>query len=104
VGRINAELKGCDVLMFRKVRDDDFDIARIFPKSRNSPTDHMAYHSEIGDDFEAWQRRTIRRKFSKELGRLQRQTDREFGGYEHRLARTEEEVREAFDMLLAWRS
>ena len=103
VGRINAELKGGDILMFRKVREDDFDIGRLFPGSQSSPADNAAYHSEIGDDFEEWQRRTIRRKFSKELGRLQRQTEREFGGYEHRPAASEVEVRQAFDMLRAWR-
>jgi len=104
VRRIEAELKGCDIVMFRKVRDDDFDVGLILRKSASSPTDNAAYHSEVGNDFEEWQRRTIRRKFSKELGRLQRQTDREFGGYEHRLATSANEVRHAFDMLLTWRS
>ena len=87
--------------MFRKVREDDFDVGRLFPRSESSPTENAAYHSEIGDDFEEWQRRTVSRKFSKELGRLQRQTEREFGGYEHRPAVTEAEIREAFDMLRA---
>lgn len=104
VERLQAEIENCDILMFRKVRDDDFDIARLFPGTVSSATENNAYRCDVGDDFEAWQRRTMRRKFSKELGRLQRQTDREFGGYEHRLATTEAEVREAFDMLLAWRS
>lgn len=104
VGEINAVVRDCDILMFRKVRDDDFDVARLFPGTTKSATENAAYHSDIGDDFEAWQRRTVRRKFSKELGRLQRQTDREFGGYEHRLAETEEEVRQAFDRLIGWRS
>lgn len=104
VGRINAALTDYDILMFRKVREDDFDVARLLTKSRNSLTDHAAYHSDIGDDFEEWQRRTIRRKFSKELARLQRQTDREFSGYEHRLATTEAEVRDVFDRLPGWRA
>ncbi len=56
------------------------------PQIGSSPTENAAYHAEVGDDFEAWQRRTVSRKFSKELGRLQRQTEREFGGYEHRPA------------------
>lgn len=103
VGRINAELKGCDILMFRKVRADDFDVGRLFAASQSSPADNAAYHSETGEDFEGWQRRTIRRKFSKELGRLQRQTEREFGGYEHRPAANEAEVRQAFDLLRSWR-
>lgn len=104
VEKINAKISDCDILMFRKLRDDDFDVARLFPGTASSATENAAYHIDVGDDFEAWQRRTIRRKFSKELGRLQRQTDREFGGYEHRLAATEEEVSQAFDMLLGWRA
>ncbi|MBL8580080.1 MAG: GNAT family N-acetyltransferase [Mesorhizobium sp.] len=104
VRRIEAELKGCDIVMFRKVRDDDFDVGLLLRKSASSPSDNAAYQAEIGDDFEEWQRRTIKRKFSKELGRLQRQTDREFGGYEHRLAASADEVRDAFDMLRTWRS
>jgi CelD/BcsL family acetyltransferase involved in cellulose biosynthesis len=103
VGGINAEMRGCDILMFRKVREDDFDVGRFFPGSKSSPTDNAAYHSDTGDDFEEWQRRTIRRKFSKELGRLQRQTEREFGGYEHRRATSEAEIRDAFDRLREWR-
>jgi CelD/BcsL family acetyltransferase involved in cellulose biosynthesis len=103
IGRIHAELKGCDILMFRKVRDDDFDVRLLFPRSDSSPAENAAYHADVGDDFEEWQRRTVSRKFSKELGRLQRQTEREFGGYEHRPAVTEAEIREAFDMLRAWR-
>jgi CelD/BcsL family acetyltransferase involved in cellulose biosynthesis len=104
VRRINARLSGYDILMFRKVREDDFDVARIFVGTRNSATDNAAYHSDIGDDFEEWQRRTIRRKFSKELGRLQRQTEREFDGYEHRIARTEAEVVRVFELLPRWRA
>lgn len=102
VRRIAAEMKDCDIVMFRKVREDDFDVSLIVQKSTSSPAENAAYHSEVGDDFDAWQRRTIRRKFSKELGRLQRQTERDFGGYEHRLATTEPEIRQAFDLLLAW--
>jgi CelD/BcsL family acetyltransferase involved in cellulose biosynthesis len=103
IGRISAEIGGCDILMFRKVRDDDFDVSRLFPRSESSPTENAAYHAEVGDDFEAWQRRTVSRKFSKELGRLQRQTEREFGGYEHRPAASEAEIRQAFDSLRSWR-
>jgi CelD/BcsL family acetyltransferase involved in cellulose biosynthesis len=103
VQRINAEIRDCDILMFRKVRVDDFDVGRLFPRSVSSPAENAAYHSDIGDDFEKWQRTTMRRKFSKELGRLQRQTEREFGGYEHRPATTEAEVRDAFEQLRSWR-
>src|SRR5690606_3271701 len=69
VEAIHREVRrNCDVLMFRKVRVDDFDVGRLFPGSKSSAAENAAYHSEIGEDFEEWQRRTIRRKFSKELG------------------------------------
>ena len=81
---LNALVQARDVLMFRKVRDDDFDIGRLFAGSTSTPAENAAYHSTVGDDFDAWRSRTIRKKFSKELGRLQRQMEREFGSYEHR--------------------
>jgi CelD/BcsL family acetyltransferase involved in cellulose biosynthesis len=102
-GRIEAALGACDILMFRKVRGDDFDVQRLLPRSRNSIAENAAYHIDVGDDFEAWQRRKVRRKFSKEIGRLQRQTEREFNGYEHRPAESEAEIRDAFDHLRSWR-
>jgi CelD/BcsL family acetyltransferase involved in cellulose biosynthesis len=97
--RIGALLGVADVLIFRKIRDDGFDAGRLFRKTTATPCENAAYHSEIGDDFEAWQRRTISRKFSKELGRLGRQIEREFGCYEHRPARDETEIRAAFRLL-----
>lgn len=104
VEAIHREVRrNCDVLMFRKVRVDDFDVGRLFPGSKSSAAENAAYHSEIGEDFEEWQRRTIRRKFSKELGRLQRQAEREFGSYEHRPAQDETEIRQVFDRLTEWR-
>src|SRR3569832_2094102 len=99
IERIDALLGVAGVLFFRKVRDDGFDARRLFARTMATPCENAAYHSDIGDDFEAWQRRTIRRKFSKELGRLARQIEREFGAYEHRAAETEAEIREAFDFL-----
>jgi CelD/BcsL family acetyltransferase involved in cellulose biosynthesis len=97
--RIDDLLDAGSVLMFRKVRDDGFDASRLFKKTTATPCENAAYHSEIGDDFEAWQRRTVSRKFSKELGRLGRQVEREFGRYEHRQAETEAEIREALSFL-----
>jgi CelD/BcsL family acetyltransferase involved in cellulose biosynthesis len=97
--RIDALLGVAGVLMFRKVRDDGFDASRLFKKTTATPCENAAYHSAIGDDFEAWQRRTLSRKFSKELGRLGRQIERGFGRYEHRKAQTEAEIREALGFL-----
>ena len=104
VAEINALVSDSDILMFRKVREDDFDVGRLFAGSTSTPGENAAYHSMVGDDFDAWRSRTIRKKFSKELGRLQRQMEREFGSYEHRAAASEAEIREAFDFLRASRS
>jgi CelD/BcsL family acetyltransferase involved in cellulose biosynthesis len=97
--RIDSLLGVGSVLIFRKVRDDGFDASRLFRKTTATACENAAYHSDIGDDFEAWQRRTVARKFSKELGRLGRQIEREFGRYEHRQAETEVEIREALAFL-----
>jgi CelD/BcsL family acetyltransferase involved in cellulose biosynthesis len=97
--RIDQLLDVADVLFFRKVRDDSFDARRLFKKTMASPNENAAYHSETGPDFEQWQRRTVSRKFSKELCRLARQVEREFGPYEHRPAQTADEIREAFKFL-----
>ena len=44
-------------------------------------------------------RAILNKKFSKELDRLQRQAEREFGSYEHRAAANESEIRAAFEFL-----
>lgn len=103
LSRIDALTKGCDILLFRKVREDGFDFGQLFPRAKSSPSENDAYHSELGDDFEEWRKLTIRRKFSKELSRLQRQVDRDFGGYQHRPATSEADIRVAFDLLRIWR-
>jgi CelD/BcsL family acetyltransferase involved in cellulose biosynthesis len=103
VARIDALLDG-GLLMFRKVRDDGFDAGRLFRNSSASVCENAAYHTDTGSDFEAWQRRTVPRKFTKELGRLARQIEREFGTYEHRALQTADEIREAFEILRSVRA
>lgn len=102
--RFNDLLRTADVFLFRKVRPDVFDPARFLDNPRVTQGENSAFWFDVGDDFEAWQRRTIRRKLSKELGRLARQLERERGTYEHRAAVTEAEVREAFAFLKDARS
>lgn len=99
IDRIDRLLAVADVLMFRKVRNDGFNARRLFRKTVASPNENAAYHSETGPDFEVWQRQTVSKKYSKELRRLARQIEREFGPYEHRPAQTEAEVRDAFRFL-----
>lgn len=100
LARLDRLTRPCDLLLFRKVRSDTFDVARLFPNAKTSATENAAYHSEIGNDFNDWRKRTIRKKFSKELERLQRQLERELGSYEHHAVTSEAEIRAAFDFLL----
>src|ERR1700730_16412277 len=99
VDRIDALLDVADVMMFRKARDDGFAPSRLLRKTTASPCENGAYHVETGADFEVWQRSTVSRKFTKELGRLGRQVEREFGPYEHRVVQDEGEIRDAFAFL-----
>lgn len=84
-----------DVLMYRKMRPETFDPARLFGRVRTSEAENPAYHVETGTDFYTW-RKSLRPKFSKELERLQRQTDREVGAYIHRAVTEEGDIRAAF--------
>ena len=99
LARLDDLTKPCDLILLRKVRDDSFDIGQLVKHSTRSVTENAAYHCEIGDDLEAWRVGVLNKKFSKELDRLQRQAEREFGSYEHRAAANENEIRTAFEFL-----
>lgn len=99
LNRIDKLVKNADLFLFRKVREDGFDIGRLFRRMSASPSENCAYHSEIEENFDLWRLRVISRKFSKELGRLSRQIETDHGRFETRAARDETEIREAFDFL-----
>lgn len=94
-------LAGADVVLLRKIRADGFDLARLFPRTTVSPAENAAYHLETGLDFEHWRKKVLRPKFTKELARLQRQTERDLGPYEHRLVTDAEEIGRLFGLLRA---
>jgi CelD/BcsL family acetyltransferase involved in cellulose biosynthesis len=98
LAQIAALVSKSDLMMFRKVRADGFDIARLFPKVTTSVADHAAYHCEFGSDFAAWLR-TLAKSISIRLPRQYRQVEQRFGSYEHRLVQDETEIREAFTFL-----
>jgi CelD/BcsL family acetyltransferase involved in cellulose biosynthesis len=94
-----AKLVGkADLVMFRKVRADGFDVSRLFPKGTMTIGDHAAYRCEFGPDFEAW-RRTLSKSISNRLPRQHRQVEQQFGSYEHRCVRDELGIRDAFAFL-----
>lgn len=92
-------LEGTDLILFRKIRSDDFNMALLFDASRTSAGEHPAYLCDVGDDFDHWRSKVLRNKFTKELRRLQRQAEREQGSFEHRLAENPDEISTAFEFL-----
>jgi CelD/BcsL family acetyltransferase involved in cellulose biosynthesis len=94
---LKSALKPGSLLIYRKIRADGLDIHRLFPAAQRTRNENAAFHSVIDNDFEAWRRRTLKKKFSKELNRMARQVERDFGRYEHALATSEAEIREAFE-------
>lgn len=98
---LREALDGADLVLFRKIRSDAFDLARLFETSRVSVGENASYQCDVGTDFDHWRSKILRKKFTKELGRLQRQTERDFGSYEHRLASSAREIGEALEFLRA---
>jgi len=88
-----------DLLLFRKVRADGFDISRLFPRASSTPCENAAYHSDIDEDFDLWRRRVLRKRFSKELGRLGRQLESEMGQFDTAPITDPKEIGDAFDFL-----
>jgi CelD/BcsL family acetyltransferase involved in cellulose biosynthesis len=97
--QLRAAISGHDLLLFRKIWSSGFDVRRLFPHARLRRGPNDAYVCETGTDVEHWKREVLRRKFTKEMGRLQRQTEREMGAYEHRAVTDEAGIRAAFEFL-----
>lgn len=92
-----------DLMLYRKVRADAFDVGRLFLCAKATPAENSAYHSDLEEDFDLWRRRVLRKRFSKELGRLGRQLESESGAFDTRLATTADEISEAFNALRSFR-
>ena len=54
-------------------------MSRFFKKTVMSEGENSAYHCDIVPDFPTWQKETLRTKSSKELRRLRRRFEEEFG-------------------------
>lgn len=99
IAAIQEKLGGRGLLIFRKTRSDGFDVARLFAAAHSSEGENAAYSMQVDESFDDWRRTTMRRKFTKELERLQRQLDREGGPYEHRAVTDPAAIVEAFEFL-----
>ncbi|MEX0957338.1 MAG: GNAT family N-acetyltransferase [Rhizobiaceae bacterium] len=97
--QLRAATSKHDLLLFRKIWAGGFDVRRLFPHSRQKQAQNDAYVCDTGTDAEQWKQETLRKKFTKEMGRLQRKTEREIGLYEHRAVTDENAIRAAFDFL-----
>lgn len=96
---LDKVLKAGGLLMFRKARDDGFDIARLFRRATATPSENAAYQCAIDDDFDHWRLKTLSRHMTKELGRKARQLATEHGLYQDRSVNTEAEVRSALQFI-----
>jgi CelD/BcsL family acetyltransferase involved in cellulose biosynthesis len=97
--RLDALLKAGGLFMFRKARDDGFDVTRLFRNASASAAENFAYHSAVDDDFDQWRLRTLSRHMTKELGRKGRQLEAEFGRYYDRPATSEGDIRQALEFI-----
>lgn len=97
--RLSESLGGASALLFRKVRTDGFNPLRLFDGGSSSVAENAAYHSDTGDDFDAWQRKKLNVRFTKWLAQLRRQIARDIGSFETRLAVSESEIDRAFAFL-----
>jgi len=95
---LRQSMAGADIVMFRKVSSEDFDPGPLLG-THSSTGENVNHVCEIGLDPDVWRLNILRRKFTKELGRLERQTAREYGSYEHYPATDPAEIAEAFDYL-----
>lgn len=98
ITRLAAALGRPDLLLMRKVWEGSFDITRLFPGARAWNAPNSAYLCETGDEFAGW-KQDLRKKFTKELDRLQRQTARDIGTYQHRVVTDPNEIKLAFEFL-----
>lgn len=96
---LRKALSGSDLVFFRKVREDDFDVGRLLGKHATSRGENDAFACETGLDFDHWRLKILRRKFTKELGRQQSKAEREYGGYTHRRLLDASEIEQAFGFM-----
>jgi CelD/BcsL family acetyltransferase involved in cellulose biosynthesis len=87
------------LFLFRKVRDDGFDITRIFPGLTASPCENAAYHSEINQGIEHWEREVLGKKMLKDLRRKTRQLNELHGDATVEIVKSEDQIRQALTFI-----
>ncbi|UJQ96092.1 GNAT family N-acetyltransferase [Mariluticola halotolerans] len=97
--RLDELVKAGGLLMYRKVRDDGFDISRLFRNAKASIAENCAYHTEVESDFDTWRRRTVSKKMTKELGRKSRQIETENGSFTQALLKDPAAITEAVNFI-----
>lgn len=87
------------LFLFRKARDDGFDITRIFPQIQASPCENAAYHCKIEQGIDEWTREVLGKKMRKELNRKARQLQDLHGDTPVKIAKSPEDIRAALTFI-----
>ena len=92
-------LKPFDLLLFRKVRSDSFDIARLFDNAVKIDGDSAAHDLPMPMPFDEWKQATLSKSTRKGLDRKRRNIEKEVGPLTFKTLTDEAEIETAFEML-----
>ena len=95
---LNA-LKPFDLLLFRKVRSDSFDVARLFDKATKINGDSAAHDLPMPMPFDEWKQATLSKSTRKGLDRKRRNIEKEVGPLIFKTLTDDSEIEAAFEML-----
>jgi len=88
-----------DLLLFRKVRSDSFDVARLFDKAVKIDGDSAAHDLPMPMPFDEWKQATLSKSTRKGLDRKRRNIEKEVGPLTFKTLSDEAEIEAAFEML-----
>ena len=95
---LNA-LKPFDLLLFRKVRSDSFDVARLFDNAVKINGDSAAHDLPMPMPFDEWKQATLSKSTRKGLDRKRRNIEKEVGPLTFKTLTDAAEIETAFEML-----
>ncbi|MEP1441856.1 MAG: GNAT family N-acetyltransferase [Hyphomicrobiales bacterium] len=95
---LNA-LKPFDLLLFRKVRSDSFDIERLFDKATKINGDSAAHDLPMPMPFDEWKQATLSKSTRKGLDRKRRNIEKDVGPLTFKTLTDVTEIESAFEML-----
>lgn len=96
---LEAALLPYDILLFRKQRDDSFDLRNLLPSIQRSGRTNTAYAIDIEEDFETWVRSCMSGKHLSTMRRKQRGFERDFGELTFENLTADDDIKRAFIFL-----